>query len=62
MKVTSCFRPEVEEAENIALLKWFLKHFPGGVTDQQFRTFFPAISTGKYLSDMVFRFLSGLTK
>ena len=50
-------RPEVEEAESIAMLKWFLKHFPDGVTSQQFRTFFPAISTGQYLSDMVFRTL-----
>ena len=27
----------------------------GGVTAEQFRTFFPAMGTGKYLSDMVFR-------
>ena len=27
----------------------------GGVTSDQFRTFFPAMGTGKYLSDMVFR-------
>ena len=29
----------------------------GGVTAEQFRTFFPAMGTGKYLSDMVFRFI-----
>ena len=37
------------------MLKWFIKHYKGGVTADQFRTFFPAINTGQRLSDMVFR-------
>ena len=37
------------------MLKWFNKSFKGGVTSLQFRDFFPAINTGQYLSDMVFR-------
>ena len=50
-------RPEVKEVESIAMLKWFIKQFPDGVTSKQFRTFFPAINTGQHLSDMVFRTL-----
>ena len=49
------FRPEVIEKEAIDMLKWFNKSFKGGVTSLQFRDFFPAINTGQYLSDMVFR-------
>ena len=48
-------RPEVEEKEAVDMLKWFNKHYKSGVSSQQFRTFFPAINTGHYLSDMVFR-------
>lgn len=51
------FRPEVIEKEAIDMLKWFNKSFKGGVTSLQFRDFFPAINTGQYLSDMVFRTL-----
>ena len=50
-------RPEVDEREAVDMLKWFNKHYKTGVTSDQFRQFFPAINTGQYLSDMVFRTL-----
>ena len=49
------FRGGVEEKEVILMLAWFNKQFKTGVSREEFRAFFPAIGTGQYLSDMVFR-------
>ena len=48
-------RGGVQEKEMIKMLSWFNKKYKNGVTTDEFRAFFPAIGTGRNLSDMVFR-------